>query len=202
MRPLLFLLCRRLRKAMVNPLRERLVGTVEVDDFFVGGAEKDVCGRGTKSKVVCVAAVENRGTHASRIRLEVIPDASGEVLHSFVNWNVAPGSRINTDGWSGYSGLGIYGYQHKPRIQGTQERAGKVLPWVHRVIGNLKTWLRGTHQGVDPEHLQEYRDEYTFRFNRRHIREQGFLSLLIIATRVKPLNTRKGILARPSGYFV
>ena len=35
------------------------------------------------------------------------------------------------------------------------------------VFSNLKTWLRGIHHGVSPQHLQAYRNEFTFRFNRR-----------------------------------
>ena len=29
-----------------------------------------------------------------------------------------------------------------------------ILPRIHKAFGNLKTWLRGTHHGVDPQHLQ------------------------------------------------
>lgn len=180
-------LCRRLRKAMVNPEREPLIGIVEVDDFYVGGAEKGTRGREVERKVPCVAAVENRGDHTGRIRLSVIPDVTQSSLHSFVRKNIAPGSQINTDGWDGYWGLEAYGYRHCPKVQRTAERAAKILPWVHRGIGNLKTWLRGTHHGVDPDHLQSYLDEFTFRYNRRNYREHAFLSLLILTSKVKPL---------------
>jgi hypothetical protein len=38
-------------------------------------------------------------------------------------------------------------------------------------------------------------DEFTFRFNRRHYREHSFLSLLILATKVKPLPNRRNLVA-------
>ena len=41
------------------------------------------------------------------------------------------------------------------------------LPIIHLVFSNLKTWLRGTHHGVSPQHLSAYLNEFTFRFNRR-----------------------------------
>jgi transposase-like protein len=179
-------LCRRLRRAMVNPAREPLTGVVEVDDTYIGGPEEEVHGREVEDKVPVAVAVENRGDHTGRIRLQVVKDVTQDSLHAFVQKNVMPGSQVNTDGWRGYWGLETLGYVHNPQVQGTPERAGKILPWVHRVIGNLKTWLRGTHHGVDPEHLQEYLDEYTFRYNRRHYREHAFLSLLILTTRLKP----------------
>ena len=50
------------------------------------------------------------------------------------------------------------------------------MPEVHRVVSLLKRWLLGTHQGsVDPRHLQAYLDEFTFRFNRRNVRQRGLL---------------------------
>lgn len=179
-------LCRRLRKAMVNPEREPLTGVVEVDETYVGGPGKGPRGRGSESKVPVVVAVENRGDHTGRIRLGVVPDVSKDSLHLFICKNVAPESQINTDNWRGYWGLEAYGYKHRPKVEGSLKQAAKILPWVHRVIGNLKTWLRGTYHGVDRKHLQSYLDEFTFRYNRRHYREHAFLTLLVLATRVKP----------------
>ncbi|MDR1394565.1 MAG: transposase [Deltaproteobacteria bacterium] len=37
-----------------------------------------------------------------RIRLEVIPDASGSSLIPFIVRNAEPGSKVVTDGWAGY----------------------------------------------------------------------------------------------------
>lgn len=42
------------------------------------------------------------------------------------------------------------------------------MPNVHIAIGNLKSWLIGTHKGVWPRHLKAYLDEFVFRYNRRH----------------------------------
>ena len=47
------------------------------------------------------------------------------------------------------------------------------LPWVHIVIANLKRFLLGTfHGAVRPHRLQEYIDEFVYRFNRRYWEEQ------------------------------
>jgi hypothetical protein len=113
-----------------------------------------------------VGAVEVRGKAAGRGRLHVVPDASARSLTGFVRRTVPPGAVILTDRWQGYASLPDLGH-HCPRTQGPPERAGKLLPHIHRVFGNLKTWLGGTHHGVGHDHLQAYLDEFAFRFNRR-----------------------------------
>jgi transposase-like protein len=179
-------LCRRLRSAMVNPLRDPLCGVVEVDEAYIGGPRRGEAGR-SSSKSLVVVAVENRGDHTGRVRLGLVPDASKESLHGFIQGHIAKGAQVNTDDWDGYKGLELHGYQHRPRIQGDPARAAKILPWVHRVMGNLKTWLRGTHHGrIERRHLQSYLDEFTFRYNRRRSREHSFLTLLVLATRLTP----------------
>ena len=41
------------------------------------------------------------------------------------------------------------------------------LPKVHIAIGNLKAFLNGTFHGVSHRYLQEYLDEFCYRYNRR-----------------------------------
>jgi hypothetical protein len=68
------------------------------------------------------------------------------------------------------------------------------MPAVHRVASLLKRWLLGTHQGaVRPEHLNDYLDEFTFRFNRRTSRSRGLLlyRLLEQAVAIPPCPTAR-----------
>lgn len=52
-------------------------------------------------------------------------------------------------------------------------------------ISNMKAWLRGTHHGrVEPEHLQSYLEEFSFRFNRRRNLGAAFQRLLGLASKV------------------
>jgi ISXO2-like transposase domain len=58
-----------------------------------------------------------------------------------------------------------------------------------RVMSLLKRWLMGTHQGaVSQNHLDDYLDEFTFRFNRRTSASRGklFYRLAQYATQVDP----------------
>jgi len=60
-------------------------------------------------------------------------------------------------------------------------------PHIHRVFSNLKTWLIGTHHGVEPRYLPNDLDEFVFRFNRRHTPMAVFQTVLGIASGKNPV---------------
>ncbi len=103
--------------------------------------------------------------------------------------------------WRGYRGLDKLGYHHQPRSQRAARAHGEdideILPRVHRVISNLKSWLQGTHRGVSGEHLQVYLDEYTFRFNRRRTPIAAFQTLLGLQGQQQPTTYRSIVAAGP-----
>jgi transposase-like protein len=130
--------------------------------------------------VTAVAVEISEPKGIGRCRIAVLADASSASLGPFVAGNVEPGSRVITDGWVGYNGLGARGYDHERRNQKAAARRGEdpgeLLPAVHRVASLAKRWLLGTHQGsVDPAHLQAYLNEFAFRFNRRNSRSLGMV---------------------------
>ena len=196
-------LLHRLRQGMVNEQRSRLSGLIEADETIIGGPAKKKRGRGViaaRHKTLVAGAVEvlmyaaeqgRRRERAGRVRLQVIPDASEASIGAFLQRHVEPPSRIRTDGWQGYSRTALASYRHSVRIAGSPERAHQKAPHIHRVFSNLKTWLTGTHHGVDPKHLQSYLDEYVFRFNRRKTPMAAFQTLLGIATQKTPLTLRE-----------
>ena len=164
----------KLRRAMVRPGRDPLAGVVEVDEAYWGGEETGATGRQTELKTRIIVAAEEDGNGIGRIRLRTIPDVSKASLHGFIRQAIAPGSTVRTDGWPAYRGLD--GYVHDRQVQSHQPEEEHLLPRAHRVISLLKRWLLGTHQGaVSPEHLDDYLDEFTFRFNRRTSKFRGKL---------------------------
>jgi len=178
----------KLRVAMVRPGRDKLKGTVEVDEAFIGGKQSgSKRGRGTNNKVLVAVAVETNGGKIGRIRLGVVPDASGESLEEFVKDTVDRGSTIVTDGWSGYNGIGGSRYKH---MVSDKYNENKMLPNVHLVISLLKRWILGTLQGsLSEQHMTYYLDEFTFRFNRRTSASRGmlFYRLLEQAVEIEPV---------------
>lgn len=184
-----WLLCAKLRRAMVNPERNPLTGLVEVDETTIPFRTKGdpVAGGGGRSqagKMPVIAAVEIVGDGPGRLRLAPIADYSAESIRAFAATNIACGATLKTDGWASYPGTPEV--NHDPHVVGNMA-AHVVLPWTHRVFANLKRWALGVYHGLRRNHLQSYLDEFTFRFNRRRTRHAAFRSLLGIGTRTKPI---------------
>jgi transposase-like protein len=182
----------KLRRSMVRPDRDRLLGAVEVDEMYVGGREKGVQGRHTEKKAIVACAVEVLDERRlGRVRLRRVPDVSDASLRPFVQEAVEPGSSVLTDAWGGYTGLAGVGYDHLVINQSASpDPAHVLLPGVHRIAALLKRWLDGTYQGaVSREHLNYYLDEYTFRFNRRGSRSRGLLFYRLLEQAVQTAPT-------------
>lgn len=167
----------KLRRAMIRPGRDSLHGEVEVDETYVGAPEESTSGRETVGKAIVAIAVEKDGRGFGRVRLRRIRDVSAGSLMAFVRGTVLPGATIQTDGWRGYAGLAAAGYRHQVTvISGSVEPAHVVMPRVHKVASLLKRWLMGTLQGgIQHQHLDDYLDEFAFRFNRRRSKARGML---------------------------
>src|SRR5215470_3848158 len=184
-----WMMLHKLRRAMVNAIRERLRGEVEVDDTWVGGEQAGLRGsrqlRERKAALVLVA-VEKRGRASGRARMSVIPDFKASTIIPFLTRNVALGATIYTDGLKSFSGLTEAGFQHIVRIQPSRSdlRSGakSAVPLADRAIGNLQQWLIGTHHGVSKAQLQVYLDEFIFRLNRRKTPAAAFQTLLGFGT--------------------
>ena len=195
----------RLRSVLVRPGRDRLAGTVEIDETYIGGDEPGLRGgRARGKKVLTGIAVEVRASQGlGRCRMAPLADASAASLRPFVTAHVEPGATVITDGWQGYSGLATLGYVHDRRSQRAARARGddpsELLPAVHRVASLAKRWLLGTHQGsVDDAHLPSYLHEFVFRFNRRRSRSRGmvFYRVLELAVAHDPVRYQD-LIARP-----
>ena len=192
----------RLRSVLVRPGRDRLTGTVEVDETYFGGEEPGLRGGRQKGKKVLVGiAVERREPRGfGRCRMAVLADASAASLERFVTENVEEGSTLVTDAWSSYPPAVRDHYVHKPiNVKRSGQPAHVVLPGVHRVASLAKRWLASTHQGrFDDAHLPNFLNEFVFRFNRRRSTSRGllFYRLLELAVDHDPVRYRQ-LVAQP-----
>jgi transposase-like protein len=170
----------KLRRAMVRPGRDRLAGTVEVDEVYIGGERPGKRGRGAAGKALVLVAAQADGARIGRIRLGRVANASQPVLTFAVGQMVEPKSQVLTDDWDGYGRLSEAGYDHQVVRKGAV-LGENLLPRANRVASLLQRWLLGTHQGaVAHSHLDYYLDEFVFRFNRRRSGSRGLLFYRLI----------------------
>ncbi len=170
----------RFRRAMVHPDRELLNGTVEIDETYLAlrrGIRAKSRAKASELVVIVVAVEILQPKGFGRIRLRRIVAPTTESVMPFVRQNVHPGATVHTDGTAIYRLLQQEGFPHDSTVlAGSKIPAHKALPGVHRVASLLKRWLLGTHHGaIDPRHVDQYLDEFTFRFNRRTSRSRGML---------------------------
>ena len=209
----------KLRKAMIRQGRERLSGKVEFDEAYIGGVREGKRGRGADGKQIVFIAVENKDitvdnkkrSSLGRIRLLCIPDVTAESLLAAVEETVEPRSQIVTDGLKSYAKLEQKGYAHTVLVdskqmintffgESTHVTDDSKLPKVHLVVSLVKRWILGTFQGsVGKDHLQDYMNEFTFRFNRRasHSRGMLFWRLAQMAVTYEPTTKNELFVSRP-----
>ena len=99
---------------------------------------------------------------------------------------------VETDGYTGYTGLKDIVKEHKVTVTVNPKEASKVFPWVHTAISNAKRLLLGVFHRINDKYLQNYLNEYCYRFNRRHMKEVIFDRLLIAAVSYTSYGYAKG----------
>jgi len=174
-----WLLLHKIREAMVSSGVFPLKDLVEADETYVGGVVEGKAGRGAGGKNLIAAAVEvNADTDSmGRAYMQKIQTHSAKEIGTFIQKRVKKGSRVKTDGLPSYDFLKAE-YEHIRTKAKDMENKGELLPKVHIVISNFKTWMRGTFNRYPNKHIQRYIEEYTFRFNRRWNLDNIFDKLL------------------------
>lgn len=114
----------RFRRAMVRSGRDKLRGTVEIDETYVAITDRSV-GRSIKGKksrtghafvAVAVEIIEPKGF--GRIRLQRLDRDSAEHVEPFIKGAVAPGSIVKTDGSAAY--LDEFAFRFNRRKSGSR----------------------------------------------------------------------------------
>ena len=145
-------------------------GTIECDETFIGGLEKNKHynkkqnkGRGGVGKQVVMGILERAG----EIRTKVVPDTTGPTLKTEVKANVTVGAEVFTDAHKGYRGLSAE-YKHEWVDNAVKYVEGRIhCNGVENYWSLFERVLGGTYTHIDPRHLQAYLDEEDYRFNNR-----------------------------------
>jgi len=153
----------KLQQVMKSSLKSPLTGIVHVDEFVIGGPEEGKKGRSKGLKKLIVLAVEIVEDGVGRAYAEVIEHSSAIELGAFLTKYVSREAEVVSDKWKGYAPL----KKEFKNLKQVASEDGKNFKELHIHIMNIKGWLRGIHHHCSKDRMQNYLDEYHFRYNRR-----------------------------------
>jgi hypothetical protein len=167
--------------------------TLEINEF-TGEIEELKRGKGSqkKAKVLVMASFDKitpnkhnpkkykTKSKVKYLKMKVIEDLEATTIHKEVEKSIAKSSVVVTDDYKSYKKLPEIIKQHTSYNMKNHD-SEKVLPWVHKAITNSKNLLKSAHHCVWPEYLQNYLDEFCYKYNRRYFGERVFDRLLIAA---------------------
>lgn len=168
-------LMNRIRFAMAPdvPTAAPLTGTVECDETFVGGKPRNkwIDNRKTPDKKVIVFGAVERG---GQIRRRIIADVTGKTLKDEIKRVVDPRSRIMTDDYVGYKGIGesFEGGHSRIRHKLRQYAKGDITTnTIESSFALIKRGIIGTYHNVSREYLHRYLWQFDFMWNARKLND-------------------------------
>jgi len=103
------------------------------------------------------------------LKMKVMKDLTSESIVNEVKKCVKSTATIRSDEYRGYSKLKEAVSTREVIIEPDKKKAEKIFPWVNRTISNAKKVLLGIHHNaIHDKFVQNYFDEFCYKFNRRH----------------------------------
>jgi transposase-like protein len=160
----------RLRYTMNETFSEKMNGTIQIDECYIGGKPKNMHESRRKAigqndhKTAVMGMVE---TNTRQVRAHVIPNAKRETLQKAILERVGFGATLHTDSWAGYDRMDTR-YVHEQVNHANEYVRGNVSTQaVENFWSCLKRTLTGTYVAVEAFHMDKYLAEQCFRFNNR-----------------------------------
>ena len=151
----------------------KLTGIVECDETRIGGKPRH-CSyyvpRPPKKKSIVFAAVEREG----QIRRRVIADVSAKTLRTAIREVVDRRSRIYTDDFSSYIGIGNYfsgGHRTVRHTKKEYVRGSVHTNTAESSFAIMKRGIMGIYHSVSKEHLHRYVSQFDFLWNLRKLND-------------------------------
>ncbi len=170
----------RVRTAMTVGSIEKMSGTVEIDETYIGGKGRNMHAKkrrelgltvGMKHKTGVMGLVQRGG----KVTAKVIKSANVETCEGYIAENVEAGASVYSDNAGGYRNVHkmIEAYRHEVVNHATEYVRGNVhTNSIENFWSLLKRTIKGTYVSVSPAHLQKYVEEQMFRYNERETNDQ------------------------------
>lgn len=172
-----------------------LLGSVEVDEGFFSTEIPDKQkneplkrGAGSQAKTKVLVMAESTEVDSPKkglkpkkvghIKMVVIPDSKKETIDPIASNGIDGDAAVVSDGTKSHINFPKMFSEYVGRKIDPKE-IGKVLPWVHIAINNSKSLIKNIYHGIKPEFLQEYLNEFCYKFNRRYFGDKLFDRLMI-----------------------
>ncbi len=168
---------KQIRSILSDGKEIKFVGKVEIDETYIGGKGHGKRGRGSENKSVVLGMVERKG----KVRAIVVPDVKAKTLIPHIEANVIKCADVYTDDLLSYQSLAKLGFKHQTVAHSKKVYVtGKDIHTnsIEGFWSQLKRSIDGTYHHVTPEHLQEYADEYSFRYNHRNDEQPMFVTMI------------------------
>ena len=165
-------MCHRIRYALTNTdPTDRLSGTVEADEMYVGGKTRGK-GRAFKGNKTAVVSLVERG---GRVRSKVVKDVTAGNIDKLLKRYVWGSAILNTDESALYKRSGKDFASHDTVNHSLEEYARRdtgtgrlaTTNTVEGFFGNTKRSIDGTHHHVSGKHLGLYLAEFDHKYNTR-----------------------------------
>lgn len=165
----------KVREAMESSGNHPMQGNVHVDEFVLGGREKEQVGRSYKAKKKkAITAVElTDDGKVKRMYAMRINDFSARSLqYIFIN-SISRDAKITTDKWRGYRPIA-----KAYNITQIESNGGLNFKALHTMIYQIKSWIRTTFSWVSDFNINRYFNEFCFRINRSQSKATIFNNLI------------------------
>ncbi len=188
---------RRLRHGLEESDPQKLTGTVEVDEIYIGGKPRyrrtGITGRGTE-KTPVLGIVQRGGD----VRFKMMQRLTAEQIGQVLEVNADQSCRLITDEFRAYIPLGKrFAGGHETVKHGLNEyvRVGTDVHsnTIEGVFSLLRRGVMGTFHSVSRKHLPNYLNEFQFRWNTRKLDDGERVSRVVKMLVGKRLQYRESV---------